>query len=462
MWYGLSLLIRQIRNRICRFRISRYCPICLNVWSVSSLWRIEENDPFPDLQSAYRSNHSTETAVLKVLSDILIALDSDKLALLSLLDLSAAFDSVDHDTLLQRLRTSYGLGGNVVAWFASYLTKLKQYVRTAVSQSAVLFGVPQRSVLEPILFLLYVADLLQLVKRHGLHPHCYTEDTQICGISDLSHVDALQKRLSVCIDEVFSRMISNRLQLNPAKTEVLCCLSARRHHQIPTGPACVGDTSVLLVRTVRDFGVFIDADVTLSAHVTAIVKACFAALRQIRSARRLLSRTTLLTLVYALVVTKVDYCSSVPSGISGQLLQWPQSVFNAAARLVFSARKSDHIALLLCELYTGWKFRREFSSGYVFSHIVALTARRHHTSLRPSTWLPTASSECFNVDAGCTVHKTHHAGWSNLPGGCCSRMECSSAVFSSCAIAAAVPPRPEDVTVPVIVLFTTVSSCDRL
>ena len=83
-----------------------------------------ENDLFPDLQSAYRSNHSTETAVLKVLSDILLALDSGKLALLSLLDLSAAFDSVDHDMLLQRLQTSYGLGGNVIAWFASYLTKL--------------------------------------------------------------------------------------------------------------------------------------------------------------------------------------------------------------------------------------------------------------------------------------------------------------------------------------------------
>jgi len=102
----------------------------------------------------------------------------------------------------------------------------------------------------------------------------------------------------------------NWLQLNPAKTEVLWCSSARRQHQIPTGPARVGDTSVLPVRTVRDLVVYIDADLTMSAHVTAIVKACFAALRQIRSVRRSLTRTTLLTLVHALVVTKVDYCSS--------------------------------------------------------------------------------------------------------------------------------------------------------
>ena len=89
----------------------------------------------------------------------------------------------------------------------------------------------------------------------------------------------------------------------------------------------------------------------MSAHVTAVVKACFAALRQIRSVRRSMTRTTLLTPVHAVVATKVDYCSSVLSGISGQLLQRLQSVFNAAARLVFSARKLEHITPLLCELH---------------------------------------------------------------------------------------------------------------
>jgi len=135
--------------------------------------------------------------------------------------------------------------------------------------------VTQGSVLKPILFLLYVADLLQLVKRHELRPHCYADDTQIYGFCDPSDVDALQEHLLVCIDEVFSWMMSNRLQLNPSATEVLWCSSARRQHQILTGPVRVGDTSVQLVRTVRDLGVYIDADVTMSAHVTAVVKAFF-------------------------------------------------------------------------------------------------------------------------------------------------------------------------------------------
>jgi len=75
----------------------------------------------PDLQSAYRSHHSTETAVLKVLGDILRAVDSGDLTLLTLLDLSAAFDTVDHETLLHRLSVSYGLGATAHGWFASYL-----------------------------------------------------------------------------------------------------------------------------------------------------------------------------------------------------------------------------------------------------------------------------------------------------------------------------------------------------
>jgi len=105
--------------------------------------------------------------------------------------------------------------------------------------------------------------------------------------------------------------------------------------------------------TVRDLGVYLDADVSMAAHVTATVKACFASLRQIRIVRRSLSREALLTLIRALIVNKLDYCCSVLAGVSGTLqrrLQM-QSVFNATARLVFSARKSEHVTPLLQELH---------------------------------------------------------------------------------------------------------------
>jgi len=119
--------------------------------------------------------------------------------MLTLLDLSAAFDSVDHNTLLQRLRTSCGLGGKVIDWFMSYLSNRylsnrKQQVRTTTSSSvpsAVLSGVPRGLVLGPILFLLYTADPLQLVKRHHLMPHAYADDTHIYGYCQPSDAGSL-------------------------------------------------------------------------------------------------------------------------------------------------------------------------------------------------------------------------------------------------------------------------------
>jgi len=98
--------------------------------------------------------------------------------------------------------------------------------------------------------------------------------------------------------EVSARMKANRLQLNQDKTEVLWCASSRRQHQIPTDPACVGDALVSQVTAARYLGVFfIDADVTMKTQVTNTVKACFAALRQIRSVRRSLAQHALLTLI---------------------------------------------------------------------------------------------------------------------------------------------------------------------
>ena len=111
-------------------------------------------------QSAYRKLHNTETALLKIFNDLLMSADDKKVSILVLLDLSAAFDTLDHSFLLDRLNTSFGLSGTVLEWFKSYLINRTQSViidDVTSEPRTLLYGVPQGSVLGPICYTLYTS-----------------------------------------------------------------------------------------------------------------------------------------------------------------------------------------------------------------------------------------------------------------------------------------------------------------
>ena len=134
-----------------------------------------------DLQSAYHEDHSTETALLKVKTDLLTALDNQEISCLILLDLSAAFNTVSHKLLLNRLKYHFGFGSKVLEWIEDYLCDRIQQVKIddKVSDSVKLeHGVPQRSVLGPILFTLYTSPLGNICKKYGVDYHCYADNMQ--------------------------------------------------------------------------------------------------------------------------------------------------------------------------------------------------------------------------------------------------------------------------------------------
>ena len=130
---------------------------------------LSQHNLLPTLQSAYRQNHSTETATLKVVSDALDAADTGQITLLAMLDLSAAFDTIDHATLLERLQRSYGIDGMVLKWIKSFNSNRVQTVIFAdvkTASVALLHGVPQGSVLEPLLFNLYILLMSSALPSH--------------------------------------------------------------------------------------------------------------------------------------------------------------------------------------------------------------------------------------------------------------------------------------------------------
>ena len=140
------------------------------------------------------------------------------------------------------------------------------------------------------------------------------DDLQIYSRCKPADVVCLQDSMSACVDDVTCWMAANRLHLNHAKSEVLwCSLTRRRQHQIPSHAVRFGSTVVQPVSAVRDLGIMLDAEVTMSTHVSAVVKASFAALRRVCSVRCSIPRRALLTLIQALVVSKVDYCNLVLS-----------------------------------------------------------------------------------------------------------------------------------------------------
>ena len=139
-------------------------------------------DLLPEHQSAYRSCHSTKSALLKVTSDALLAADQGKLTLLGMLDMSAAFDCVDHIILIRRLNASFGIDENALDWIVSYIAGRKQYVRyngQTSHTSVVECGVPQGSVLGPLYFVLFTADVFGIADEHGFSIHGYADDMQI-------------------------------------------------------------------------------------------------------------------------------------------------------------------------------------------------------------------------------------------------------------------------------------------
>ena len=140
-------------------------------------------------QSAYHRNHSTETALLKVKSDISSAVDSGLVSVLLMLDMSAAFDTVSHTTLISRLESVFELQGTVLKWFNSYLTGRCQKVVLNGKSSEIAeigSGVPQGSVLGPRLFTMYTQPLGKIIQKHGLCYHQYAGTYNCTQVSNFN------------------------------------------------------------------------------------------------------------------------------------------------------------------------------------------------------------------------------------------------------------------------------------
>uniref|UniRef100_A0A8D2L0K3 Reverse transcriptase domain-containing protein n=1 Tax=Varanus komodoensis TaxID=61221 RepID=A0A8D2L0K3_VARKO len=183
---------------------------------------LDETDYLDPFQSGFRPGYCTESALVTLYNDLCRERDRGSASLLVLLDLSAAFDTIDHGILLDRL-AGLGVGGTALRWFCSYLNGQFQKVVLGEYGSApgqLCHGVPQGSILSPLLFNIYMKPLGEVIRRCGLQNHQYADDTQLYLLFSTNQGEAVAV-LNRCLAEVMGWMKANKLKLNPDKTEVL-------------------------------------------------------------------------------------------------------------------------------------------------------------------------------------------------------------------------------------------------
>ena len=305
-------------------------------------------------QSAYRRFHSTETALLRVFNDILISIDRHQEVVLVLLDLSAAFDTIDHSALLARLRHRYGITGTALLWFESYLSNRTQRVvikDTPSSDKRLSYGIPQGSVMGPFLFSLFFAPLEDVILAHGFKPMMYADDTQLyVSISSVKDRRAALSRLEECVQDILIWCATNGLACNPEKTEILHLSSRFTTRQIIPG-ITVGGHFIEPSSAARDLGVTVDSHLQMSKHINNVCKSAFLSIRNISRIRRNLDRESCEKLVHAFVTSKLDSCNSLLIGLPEAEIAKLQRVQNSAARLITGTKKANHITPVLQGLH---------------------------------------------------------------------------------------------------------------
>ena len=195
-----------------------------------------------------------------------------------MLDLSAAFDVIDHSILQERLEYSFGITGSALDWLISYLTNRTQRIVIGSVRSdeiSLEFGVPQGSVLGRKLYCIFSKPIGEICKRHNMIYHCYADDTQVyLVIKPLDNLDNISTRLERCMADISSWMRSNMLKLNEDKTELIVFAPKHRVRDLSDCQLTFGGNIVTDSTCVKNPGVHFVKTLSMSHQISAISKSC--------------------------------------------------------------------------------------------------------------------------------------------------------------------------------------------
>ncbi|XP_072041350.1 uncharacterized protein [Amphiura filiformis] len=317
---------------------------------------MEEHNLGEELQSAYRSAHSTETALLQVKTDIMSCLYNQQGVFLVLLDLSSAFDTVEHSVLVRRMANEIGLSGTALTWYKSYFAERSSKVcinGTFSDSQDMNYGLPQGSIVGPGSFKIYTIPIGRIIRKHQMSFHMYADDIQLYtsfNPADTSSIQIALSRLATCISEIKLWMTMNMLMLNDTKTEFLLpcreiissrCLQFTLILELISSilPILYGIWAFYLTRTCLCHRIYPDFVNLLlfSSNISRI--------------RRFLDTDSCHHIVRSLVLSRLDYGNALLLGSNKTDIAKLQRLQNWAVKLIHRAGKQDHATPYMEQLH---------------------------------------------------------------------------------------------------------------
>jgi len=298
--------------------------------------------------------HSCETALCKTLNDTYLASDSGKCTMLLSLDLSAAFDTINHNILFNRLHTRFGITASPMAWLTSYLLGRTQSVCVGNASSTVTdcrTGVPQGSFLGPILFCLYISPIADTASQYNVSLQQYADDTQLyiaCSVNDAA---SPLSTLESCLASLHCWLCHNGLALSPNKPEAITFGTRQRLNSFPRPSGIhIVCSPVSISNLITTLGVTLDSNLTLNIHVSSVCKTAYYFIKALRHIRPVLTYDMTRAVTASLIQTRLEFANSVLIGISSSNIYKLQRVQNCLAKVVLQDF-SNSVTCLLSQLH---------------------------------------------------------------------------------------------------------------